>query len=44
MIEVHPCPQEALSDGEQSLNFDDFDKLMEKLIKVESVFKDMREH
>ncbi len=42
MIEVHPNPDCALSDGEQSLNFEDFGKLMEKLKKVESCFKDMR--
>ena len=28
MIEVHPKPEAALSDGFQSLNFDDFNKLM----------------
>ncbi|MDD4834055.1 MAG: 3-deoxy-7-phosphoheptulonate synthase [Lutispora sp.] len=44
MIEVHPCPQKALSDGEQSLDFDDFDKLIDKLNRVESCFKDMREY
>lgn len=43
MIEVHPCPSQALSDGEQSLDFDDFDRLMEKLLEVESCFKDIRE-
>ncbi len=43
MIEVHPCPSQALSDGEQSLDFNDFDRLMEKLLEVESCFKDIRE-
>ena len=28
MIEVHPKPEAAFSDGFQSLNFDDFTKLM----------------
>ena len=28
MIEVHPCPARALSDGPQSLTFDAFDQLM----------------
>ena len=28
IIEVHPCPAEALSDGAQSLDFDQFDELM----------------
>lgn len=43
MIEVHPCPNQALSDGEQSLDFNDFDRLLEKLLEVESCFKDIRE-
>lgn len=31
MIEVHPCPERALSDGPQSLTFDAFCQLMEEL-------------
>ncbi len=31
MIEVHPCPSCALSDGPQSLTFEQFDTLMEEL-------------
>jgi 3-deoxy-7-phosphoheptulonate synthase len=31
MVEVHPNPEEALSDGPQSLTLDDFDELMRKL-------------
>ncbi len=31
LIEVHPDPKKALSDGAQSLTFSDFDRLMEKL-------------
>lgn len=31
MIETHPCPEQALSDGPQSLTFDEFDGLMERL-------------
>jgi 3-deoxy-7-phosphoheptulonate synthase len=31
MIEVHPCPERALSDGAQSLNFDGFRKVMSAL-------------
>ncbi|HJA71879.1 MAG TPA: 3-deoxy-7-phosphoheptulonate synthase [Candidatus Lachnoclostridium stercoravium] len=31
MIEVHPCPACALSDGPQSLTFDDFEKLTAEL-------------
>lgn len=42
MIEVHPCPDKALSDGKQSLDFEDFQKLMNKLKEVEGCFRDMR--
>lgn len=31
MIEVHPCPEKALSDGPQSLTFDEFDELTWRL-------------
>jgi 3-deoxy-7-phosphoheptulonate synthase len=31
MIEVHPCPERALSDGAQSLNLEEFAKVMEGL-------------
>lgn len=31
MIEVHPCPERALSDGPQSLDFAGFDKVMRGL-------------
>ena len=31
MIEVHPCPEEALSDGDQSLSIDGFAQLMARL-------------
>lgn len=31
MIEVHPCPEKALSDGPQSLTFEEFDGLMNRL-------------
>ncbi len=31
MVEVHPNPQKALSDGPQSLNFDQFDQLMQDI-------------
>ena len=31
MIEVHPCPEEALSDGDQSLSIDGFAQLMTRL-------------
>ena len=31
IIEVHPCPERALSDGAQSLNLEEFGRLMEGL-------------
>lgn len=31
MVEIHPNPCEALSDGEQSLNFDEFDYFMKEM-------------
>jgi 3-deoxy-7-phosphoheptulonate synthase len=31
MIEVHPCPEQALSDGDQSLSFESFGALMTRL-------------
>jgi 3-deoxy-7-phosphoheptulonate synthase len=34
IIEVHPCPEEALCDGYQSLNLEEFDSLMEEIKKV----------
>jgi 3-deoxy-7-phosphoheptulonate synthase len=35
MIEVHPNPKKALSDGPQSLTFEDFDRLMVKIKNLE---------
>jgi len=34
MVEVHPNPDEALSDGPQSLEFNDFDALMKELLPI----------
>ena len=31
IVEVHPCPEEALSDGDQSLTLSAFDDLMKRL-------------
>ncbi len=31
LIEIHPCPQKALSDGAQSLTFSDFSRLVEDI-------------
>ena len=37
LIEVHPNPQKALSDGEQSINLEQFDKLMAELNQLAKV-------
>ena len=34
ILEVHPCPSEALSDGEQSLDLPEFTALMHDLKAV----------
>ncbi len=34
IVEVHPHPASALSDGEQALTFEDFENLMQKLERV----------
>jgi 3-deoxy-7-phosphoheptulonate synthase len=34
MIEVHPNPDHALSDGNQSLNFDEFNELVPRIARV----------
>jgi 3-deoxy-7-phosphoheptulonate synthase len=39
MIEVHPNPKRALSDGPQSLTFEDFDKLMVKINQMAQVME-----
>ncbi|MCM8810124.1 MAG: 3-deoxy-7-phosphoheptulonate synthase, partial [Candidatus Omnitrophica bacterium] len=39
LIEVHPKPEEALSDGFQSLNFEMFDKLMKEIIPLVKLMK-----
>lgn len=36
MVEVHPCPAEALSDGPQSLTEDNFQKLMQEVSTIAS--------
>lgn len=38
MIEVHPNPSEALSDGEQSINFEQFKDLMCEVERLKKVF------
>jgi len=34
MIEVHPNPESALKDGAQSLTFENFERLMERVVAV----------
>lgn len=38
MIEVHPNPEEALSNGSQSLKFENFSTLMKSILSAASVF------
>ncbi len=38
IVEVHPRPNEALSDGDQALTFDHFDQMMRQLEKVLNAF------
>jgi 3-deoxy-7-phosphoheptulonate synthase len=37
MVEIHPRPEEAFSDGPQSLRFDEFDTLMKKVEKIREI-------
>ncbi|MDW7672890.1 MAG: 3-deoxy-7-phosphoheptulonate synthase, partial [Bacillota bacterium] len=37
MIEVHNQPEEALSDGAQSLKYDNFQRLMDTVHKIYAV-------
>ena len=39
MIEVHPEPEHALSDGPQSLHFKEFEKLHKQIIRLEEFMK-----
>jgi len=39
IIEVHPNPENALSDGAQSLTFDNFNTLMEEVAKIAQILK-----
>ena len=38
MVEVHPKPSEALSDGQQALTLENFDMTMRQLEKVLNAF------
>jgi len=39
MVEVHNCPEKALSDGQQSLSFKEFKRLMKKIKKIIKALK-----
>jgi 3-deoxy-7-phosphoheptulonate synthase len=41
MIEVHPQPAKALSDGLQSLSFDDFEKVLSEIRQVYNLLKEI---
>ena len=41
MVEVHPRPEEALSDGEQSLTFELFDQMMDAITGVHAHVRDL---
>lgn len=41
MIEVHPNPEKAFSDGPQSLNFKNFGRLVEKIRKISEIRKNL---
>jgi 3-deoxy-7-phosphoheptulonate synthase len=43
MVEVHPDPEHALSDGPQSLHFKEFEKLLKQLRAMEGFMKTLRE-
>jgi 3-deoxy-7-phosphoheptulonate synthase len=42
MVEVHPRPEAAWSDGAQSLTFGEFDKLMRSLQPYVAIWKESR--
>ena len=41
MVEVHPRPEEALSDGEQSLTFEMFDQMMTAITAIHTHVRDL---
>ncbi len=44
MVEVHPDPENALSDAEQQLSLDEFRRLMADLLPVHDHVKDLHDH
>lgn len=41
IIEIHPEPEKAISDGFQSVNFEEFERLYKKAIKMYNFIKDI---
>jgi 3-deoxy-7-phosphoheptulonate synthase len=42
LIEVHPAPEQALSDGEQCINYPEFEKLVEDLKPIRKLCADRK--
>jgi 3-deoxy-D-manno-octulosonic acid (KDO) 8-phosphate synthase len=42
MVETHPCPEEAWSDGPQSLTFEEFSRMMKDLEPYIDLWKQSR--
>ena len=42
IVEVHPCPEKAVSDGAQSLTLPDFDRMMRELKPYVRLWKESR--
>jgi len=42
IVEVHPCPEKARSDGAQSLNFPQFRSMMQELKPYLDIWKETR--
>ncbi len=38
MVEIHPKPEKALSDGNQSLNFKEFEKIIREIKELSTYF------
>jgi 3-deoxy-7-phosphoheptulonate synthase len=42
MVEVHPCPEKAISDGAQSLAIPEFARMMNELRRYVELWKEAR--
>jgi 3-deoxy-7-phosphoheptulonate synthase len=42
IVEVHPCPEKAVSDGAQSLHLEEFDRMMNDLRGYVALWKQSR--